>query len=278
MPTEAVPTGPAPGALLLCRAVPGAVAPVARLLREPMRLTRAGDDWSVLVPEGRPWRDGTEPVDRVVTGWATALAVGAPWPVLALWWDADHAGFTLAYGFRRPVGFVWLASGVPAGEDEAMRTFAARVGLDPVLDLQALEQLTKPDAAADAPARLRGLLAVLARVGVSMPPGFAPGVPADRLGEAAAVLPDSLPVEWPGLREAVVERGTVEHSRLGPWLPWAGGPRARALALAQVAAGVPLLAWGLRRHGGGWGWATAGALLLAHGTLGLAYGLTHPRD
>jgi hypothetical protein len=111
-----------------------------------------------------------------------------------------------------------------------------------------------------------------------MPPGLAPGVPADRLGEAAAALPDSLSVEWPGLREAVVERGTVEHSRLGPWLPWAGGPRARALALAQVAAGVPLLAWGLRRHGGGWGWATAGALLLAHGTLGLAYDLTHPRD
>ncbi|GAA2530680.1 hypothetical protein GCM10010423_27570 [Streptomyces levis] len=278
MPTEAAPNGPAPGALLLCRAVPGAVGPVADLLREPMRLTRAGDDWSVLVPEGRPWRDGGEPVDRVVTGWATALAVGAPWPVLALWWDADHAGFTLAYGFRRPVGFVWLASGVPAGEDEAMSTFAARVGLDPVLDLQALEQLTKPDAAADGPARLRGLLAVLARVGVSMPPGLVPGAPAERLGEAVAVLPDSLSVEWPGLREAVAERGTVEHSRLGPWLPWAGGPKARALALAQVAAGVPLLAWGLRRPGGGWGWATAGALLLTHGALGLAYDLTHPRD
>ncbi|CAL9568940.1 hypothetical protein SUDANB108_04823 [Streptomyces sp. enrichment culture] len=278
MPTPDAPTGPARGALLLCRAVPGAVAPVAHLLREPMRLTRAGDDWSVLVPEGRPWRDGAEPVDRVVTGWATALAVGAPWPVLALWWDADHAGFTLAYGFRRPVGFVWLASGVPAGEDEALRTFAARVGLDPVLDLQALEQLTKPDLAADGAARLRGLLAVLARVGVLMPPGLTPGTPADRLGETAALLPGSLPVAWPGLREAVAERGTVDHSRLGPWMPWAGGPRARALALAQVAGGVPLLAWGLRRRGGGWGWAAAGALLLAHGALGLAYDLTHPRD
>ncbi|MGC5041515.1 hypothetical protein ACPXCS_30605 [Streptomyces sp. DT190] len=280
MPREAAPTGPVPGALLLCRAVPGAVAPVAQLLREPMRLTRAGDDWSVLVPEGRPWRDGTEPVDRVVTGWATALAVGAPWPVLALWWDADHAGFTLAYGFRRPVGFVWLAHGVPVGEDEAMRTFAARVGLDPVLDLQALEQLTKPDDA-DASARLRGLLAVLARVGLAMPPGLAPGTPADRLGEAAAALPDSRPVEWPGLREAVAEGGTVEHSRLGPWLHRARGPRARVLALAQVAGGVPLLVRGVRQRGGGWGWTTAGALLLAHGALGLAhdlYDLTHPRD
>ena len=243
-----------------------------------MQLTRAGDEWSVLVPEGGPWRDAGEPVDRVVTGWATALAVGAPWPVLALWWDADHAGFTLASGFRRPVGFVWLASGVPVGEEEAMRTFAARVGLDPVLDLQALDQLAKTDSRADARTRLRGLLAVLARVGVSLPPELAPGEPADRLREAAALQPDSLPVEWPGRREAVAERDTVDHSRLGPWTPWTGGPGARALALAQVAAGVPVIAWGLRRPSGGWGWATAGALLLVHGALGLAYGVTHPRD
>ncbi|MEU4483368.1 hypothetical protein AB0H94_00535 [Streptomyces purpurascens] len=279
MPTEAGrtgPAGPAPGALLLCRAVPGAVAPVARLLREPMQLVRAGDDWSVLVPEGGPWRDGGEPVDRVVTGWATALAVGTPWPVLALWWDADHAGFLLASGFRRPVGFDWLGSGVPVGEDEAMRTFAERVGLDPVLDVQALDELAKPDSAADARTRLRGLLAVLARVGVSLPPELAPGEPADRLRKAAALRPDSLPVAWPGGREAVGERHTVGSSRLGPWMPWTGGPRARALALAQVAAGVPLLAWGLRRRNGGW--VAAGGLLLANGTLGLAYGLTYPRD
>jgi hypothetical protein len=276
MPTEADRTGPASGALLLCRAVPRSVAPVAHLLREPMQLTRAGGEWSVLVPEGRPWRDGGEPVDRVVTGWATALAVGAPWPVLALWWDADHAGFMLASGFRRPVAFLWLASGVPVGEDEAMRTFATRVGLDPVLDVQALDQLAKPDAAADARTRLRGLLAVLTRVGVSLPPELAPGEPADRLREAAALRPDSLPVEWPGWREAVAERDTVGHSRLGPWMPWTGGPRARALALAQMAAGVPLMAWGLRRRSGGW--VAAGALLLAHGALGLAYGVTHPRD
>ncbi|MFF5961526.1 hypothetical protein [Streptomyces luteogriseus] len=276
MPTEAAPTGPASGALLLCRAAPASVAPVAHLLREPMRLTRAGDEWSVLVPEGRPWRDGAEPVDRVVTGWTTALAVGAPWPVLALWWDPGHAGFTFASGFRRPVGFEWLASGVPVGEDEAMRTFAARLGLDPVLDVEALDRLAEPDSAADAGTRLRGLLAVLARVGVSLPAGLAPGAPADRLLEAAAERPDSLPVEWPGWRGAVAERGTVDHSRLGPWMPWTGGPRARALALAQVAAGLPLLVRGLRRRGGGW--ATAGALLLAHGALGLTYALTHPRD
>ncbi|MEU0999577.1 hypothetical protein [Streptomyces tibetensis] len=276
MPTEAARTGPASGALLLCRAAPASVAPVAHLLREPMRLTRAGDEWSVLVPEGRPWRDGAEPVDRVITGWTTALAVGAPWPVLALWWDPDHAGFIFASGFRRPVGFVWLASGVPVGEDEAMRAFAARLGLDPVLDVQALDRLTAPDSAADARARLRGLLAVLAGVGVALPAELAPGEPADRLLEAAAGRPDSLPVEWPGRREAVAERDTVDHSRLGPWMPWTVGPRSRTLALAQVAVGLPLLVQGLRRRGGGW--ATAGALLLAHGALGLTYALTHPRD
>ncbi|MFJ8594308.1 hypothetical protein [Streptomyces sp. NPDC093598] len=276
MSTPAARTGPAPGALLLCRAAPGSVAPVAHLLREPMQLTRAGDAWSVLVPEGRPWRDGAEPVDRVVTGWATALAVGAPWPVLALWWDTDHAGFTLASGFRRPVGFVWLASGVPVGEDEAMRTFAARMGLDPVLDVQALDQLTRSGSAADARTRLRGLLAVLTRAGVLLPAELAPGEPADRLREAAARQPDTVPVEWPGWREAVGERDAVDHSRLGPWMPWTGGPRAGALALAQMAAGIPLIARGLRRRSGGW--ATAGALLLAHGALGLAYALTHPRD
>jgi hypothetical protein len=131
-------TGPAPGALLLCRAEPASVAPAAQLLRERMLLTSAGAEWSVLVPEGKPWQNGGEPVDRVLTGWATALAVGAPWPVLALWWDADRSGYLLASGFRRPVGYIWLANGTPAGEDEAMRTFAARLGLDPVMDVQSL--------------------------------------------------------------------------------------------------------------------------------------------
>ncbi|PTH87649.1 hypothetical protein C9J60_12020 [Streptomyces sp. A244] len=276
MSTEAARTGPVAGALLLCRAAPGRVAPVAGLLREPMQLTPAGDAWSVLVPEGRPWRDGAEPVDRVATGWATALAVGAPWPVLALWWDPDHAGFTLASGFRRPVGFVWLASGVPAGEDEAMRTFAARMGLDPVLDVQDLDRLTGPDPAADARSRLRGLLAVLARAGVSLPAELAPGEPAGRLREAAARRPDSRPVESSGRREAGAERDTVALTRLGAWMPWTGGPRARALALAQLAAGLPLLVRGLRRRGGGW--VTAGALLLAHGALGLTYEWARSRD
>ncbi|PWI20507.1 hypothetical protein DI272_16650 [Streptomyces sp. Act143] len=277
MPTEPAAPATAPGALLLCRAEPEAVAPAARLLRERMLLTSAGRDWSLLVPEGKPWRDGGEPVDRVLTGWATALAVGAPWPVLALWWDTERSGYTLASGFRRPVGYVWLANGTPAGEDEAMRTFAARLGLDPVLDVQSLDELTKPDSVADARARLTGLLAVLTRAGLTLPTGLAPGEPADRLREVARVQPDARAVEWEGWRETV--RGELEvvaGRDLARWLPWSGDPRARALALAQVAAGLPLTAFGLRRRSGGW--ITAGALLLAHGALGLAYDLSHPRD
>ncbi|MFF2325342.1 MULTISPECIES: hypothetical protein [unclassified Streptomyces] len=265
-------TSPA-GALLLCRAEPEAVRPVAHLLRERMLLAPAGDGWSVLVPEGRPWRDGgaggadTESVDQVVTGWATALAVGSSWPVLALWWDGDRAGTTLAYGFRRPVGYIWLADGTPAGEDEAMHTFAGRLGLDPVLDVQALEELTRQDPDVDARIRLRGLLAVLSRTGLALPPGLDPDTPGDRLYAAAGDRPEAEPITWTGWREAVkVELDAVESSRLGPWMR---GPRARVLGGAQVAAGLPLALWGLSRRSGGW--AFAGVLLTAHGSLGLAY-------
>ncbi|GAA4071174.1 hypothetical protein [Streptomyces shaanxiensis] len=267
---------PAPGALLLCRAEPESVASAAQLLREHMLLAAAGEEWSVLVPEGRPWQEGGEPVDRVLTGWATALAVAHPWLVLALWWDADRAGFTLASGFRRPVGYVWLTNGTPAGEDEAMRTFAGRLGLDPVLDMQSLDELTRPDSAADARARMRGLIAVLTRAGVSLPPGLVPGESAESLHEAVHDQPH-VRIEWAGWRNAFrAELDAVEGGRLGPWLPWAGGPKARALALAQVAAGLPLTAWGLRRRSGGW--IVAGAVLLAHGALGLAYSAVRPLD
>ncbi|MEI7034631.1 hypothetical protein [Streptomyces pratensis] len=262
----------ATGALLLCRADPETVRPLAHLLREPMLLSRAGEEWSVLVPEGKPWRTGragqdAEPVDRVLGGWAAALAVGSAWPVLALWWDADRSGYTLAAGFRRPVGYVWLTDGTPAGEDEAMRTFAARLGLDPVLDVQALEELTRRDPDANADARLRGLLAALSGTGLSLPAGLSPGEGADRLRSVAEVLPGAERVEWAGWRDAVrVELDAVENSRFGPWVR---GPRARGVAAAQLAAGLPLLLWGARRRSGGW--AAAGALLVAQGALGLAY-------
>ncbi|MFF4246438.1 hypothetical protein ACFYY2_18500 [Streptomyces sp. NPDC001822] len=266
------------GALLLCRAGAQTVRPVAHLLQEGMTLVPAGDGWSVLVPEGKPWRRetapgtagagaGAEPVDRVVGGWATALAVGSTWPVLALWWDGDRSGYTLAAGFRRPVGYTWLADGTPVGEDEAMRTFAARLGLDPVLDVQALEGLTRADPEADADTRLLGLLTVLSRTGVELPPGLAPGESADRLRSVAGILPRAEQIEWAGWRDAVrVELDTVESGSLGPWVL---GPRARAIAAAQVATGLPLTVWGARRRSGGW--VATGLLLLVQGLLGFAY-------
>lgn len=281
MPREKPRTAPrarlTPGALLLCHAVPETVAPAARLLREHMLLAPAGEEWSVLVPEGKPWSHGDEPVDRVLTGWATALAVGASWPVVALWWDADRAGYTLVSGFRRPVGYIWLANGTPAGEDEAMRTFAARLGLDPVADMRSLDELTRPGTTTDARARMRGLIAVLTRAGVSLPAGLAPGEPADRLREIARGQLHARRVEWSGPRDTVrAEPDAVEGGRLGPWLPWAAGRKAHSLALAQVAAALPVTAWGLRRRNPGW--IAAGALLLAHGVLGLAYDMIRPLD
>ncbi|WP_316783811.1 hypothetical protein [Streptomyces sasae] len=257
-------SAPAPGALLLCRAAPDAVVPLAPLLRERMLLTRAGE-WSVLVPEGSPWLRGGEPADRVLTGWAATLAVGSAWPVLALWWDADRAGCVLASGFRRPVGYAWLADGTPAGKSEAMHTFAARLGLDPVLDGQLLDGLTARDPAADARARLMGLIAVLTHAGVELPEGFAPGEPGDRLREVAGAGADVRHVGGVGGIRGV--RGVAV----------AGGmPRAHRLALAEVAVGVPVAAWGVRRRSAGW--AAVGMALMAHGGLELSYETVFPRD
>ncbi|WP_328726173.1 hypothetical protein [Streptomyces sp. NBC_00259] len=274
------------GALLLCRAEPAAVRPSVALLRERFLLAAAGRGWSVLVPEDAPWLSGTEPVDRVLSGWATALAVATNSPALALWWDADRAGYTLAAGFRRPVGYVWLADGTPVGEDEAMQTFAARLALDPVLDVQALEPLTRADRDAEARARLVGLIAVLARTGLDLPEGLAPGAPADRLRGAAHLVagPGRAPdgAENAGTSESAgtamsaetpENTETPENAEHGE----AGGvaaqrppkpPRPHVPAVVQIAAGLPLTLWGLARRSAGW--TAAGAILLVHGILGLA--------
>ncbi|MER5180499.1 hypothetical protein ABT009_19355 [Streptomyces sp. NPDC002896] len=264
----------AAGALLLCRAEPAAVAPAAQLLRERMLLAQAGPEWSVLVPEGTPWVHGGEPVDRVLGGWAAALAVGAPWPALALWWDDDRSGYTLASGFRRTVGYEWLANGTPLGQDEAMRTFAARLALDPVLDMQSLDELTRTDTEADARARMLGLIAVLTRAGLTLPAGLIPGEPAHRLRDVARIQPDARQIEWPGWRDAARDQfDAVAETRLAPWLR---GPKARALSAAQLATGLPLALWGVRHRSAGW--VVAGSLLLIHGVLGLAYDRTGARD
>ncbi|WP_030688793.1 membrane protein [Streptomyces globisporus] len=255
------------GALLLCRGEPPEVRPPARLLREQLLLAPAGVEWTVLVPEGKPWLHGGESVEQVVTGWATALAVPAGGrPVVALWWDRDRAGLTLAAGFRRTVGYTWLADGTPVGEDEAMRTFAARLALDPVLDVQALEPLTEPDPDADAHTRLVGVVAVLTRAGLALPAGLVPGESAERL-RRAALDQGAEQLEGHGWRDAV--RAELEVVESGPVGPYLRGPKARVLGGAQLLAGVPLLLWGAGRRSGGW--ATAGALLVAHGALGLVH-------
>lgn len=254
------------GALLLCRADPEAVRPTAQLLREQMLLAPAGDNWSVLVPEGGPWADGGENVDTVVTGWAAALSIGSGHRVLALWCDGDRAGFTLAAGFRRPVGYIWLADGTPVGEDEAMRTFGARLGLDPVLDLQDLEPLTVPDPESDARIRLLGLTAVLARTGLELPAGLVPGSPADSL-RAAALAAGAREVAV-GARETAFT-GRNEASREGRPKAALRPERARVLGAAQLAVGLPLLGWALYRRSAGW--TAAGAMLVGHGALALSW-------
>ncbi|GFH37610.1 hypothetical protein SCWH03_38480 [Streptomyces pacificus] len=138
----------------------------------------------MLVPEGEPWPNDAEPVDRVCSGWAAALAVATSHPAPALWWDADRVGFTLATGFRCPVGYVWPADGTTAGEEEAMHTFAARLALAPVLDLQALEA----DPSRSGHGRPRwpvGPAAVPTRTGPALPEGIAPGADTDGIRAAA---------------------------------------------------------------------------------------------
>lgn len=244
------------GGLLLCRTEPLAARPAAHLLRVRLLLAPAGG-WSVLVPEGKPWQSGGESVAEVLSSWGAAVAVGANWPVLSLWWEGGRTGFALASGFRRATAYEWDADGSPVGEPDAMRTLAARLGLDPVLDLEELERLTRPsgDPSVDGEARLLGLIALLARAGLRLPAGLTPGEPADRLREAARVAPGAGTVEWAGWRDV------LENGPLGPWV--------RLLGAAQVAAGAPLLAWGAYRRRPGW--ATAGAVLLAQGALSLAY-------
>ncbi|MEW2137745.1 hypothetical protein AB0892_14275 [Streptomyces sp. NPDC005409] len=253
------------GGMLLCRAEPRAVRPAAHLLRVRLLLAPAGE-WTALVPEDKPWLNGEETVSETLSGWGSALAIGSNWPVLSLWWEGGRAGFALLSGFRRTASYAWDAAGRPSGEPDAMRALAARLGLDPVLDLEDLERLTRPGAE-DGESRLLGLIALLARAGLALPPGLSPGEPADRLRASARVAPGAEAVQWTGWRDALrAELDAVEGGPLGPWVR---GPKARLLGAAQVAAGAPLLAWAARRRSPGW--ATAGALLMAQGGLSLAY-------
>ncbi|WP_434098382.1 hypothetical protein [Streptomyces mirabilis] len=83
----------------------------------------------------------------------------------------------------------------------------------------------------------------------------------------ARTQPGAEQIEWNGWRAAVrAELEAVEGAGGGSWLR---GRRARVLATGQLAAGLPLTVWGVRRHSAGW--IVAGTLLMLHGALGLAY-------
>lgn len=258
----------ATGGVLLCRAEPSAVRRPAHLLRARLLLAPAGE-WSVLVPEDKPWRQGEESVAEVLAGWGAAIAVGTDWPVLSLWWEAGRTGFALSSGFRRTADHAWDATGVPVGSPDAMRSLAARLALDPVLDLEDLERLGRPDPdpVMDGEGRLRALVALLTRTGLALPPGLGAGEPADRLRGAARIAPGVETLEWSGWRDAV--RSELDAVEEGPLGPWVRGPRARALGAAHLAAGAPLVLSGLRR--GSPARLSAGALLTAQGALFLAY-------
>ncbi|MBT2384625.1 hypothetical protein, partial [Streptomyces sp. ISL-11] len=214
----------AAGVLLLCRAEPDRVRPSAQLLNEPLLLVPAGQGWSALIPGEDSWRSEGTHLSEATAGWAHALAVAEPWPVVGLWWDAGGAGFVVAAGFRRTVSYAWLADGTPAGDEAAMGALRSRLGLDPVLDGAALDELIRPDSDAGAAARIVGLIAVLGRTGLTLPPGLAPGVGAARLRAAAGVLPSAEAVDWPGWREAV--RSGLDAAERGALGAWTRGPRA----------------------------------------------------
>ncbi|MER0246123.1 hypothetical protein AAHZ94_29950 [Streptomyces sp. HSW2009] len=276
------------------------------------------------------------PDSGAVADLARTVAAGEAWPVIGVWWGPDGAGFTVAAGFRRPVGFAWLADGTPAGPPEAAGALIARLGLDPVLDGAALDELTgvgrttlapgapdpegptAPDApsalesssapedpsaatgpagqetpsAGEAPAtpdasrpgggpagagrpehsaavqqRLVGLLAIVSRAGLRLPDQVAPGAPEHRLRAALAAAPGAQTLVWRGWRDAV--RAELDRLENGPHGSWVRGPRARAVGAAQLALGLSLAAWALRRDRPGW--ALVGALLATDGALAIGY-------
>ncbi|MEU2617477.1 hypothetical protein ABZ642_04805 [Streptomyces sp. NPDC007157] len=55
-----------------------------------------------------------------------------------------------------------------------------------------------------------------------------------------------------------------------------GLPRAHRVALAEMAVGLPAVAWGMRRRSVMW--AAVGAVLTAHGAMELSYETVFPRD
>ena len=243
----------------------------------------AGDGWSVLVPEGKPWRKdgppgygspaaehGTEPVDRVLAGWATALAVGLAWPVLALWWDGDRSGCTLAVGLPATGRLRLARERHPGRRGRGDADLRRPAGPRP--------RTGRPGPWKPSPARTRRRTpapgcAACSRSspapGSTLPPGLTPGEPADRLRSVAAIRPAG-GADRVGRLARRGAGGTRRGRARQPRPLGARAARRGPLATAQVAAGLPAHRCGAapaqrRLDRGG------PALLLVQGALGLAY-------
>lgn len=188
-----------------------------------------------------------------MTGLATALAVGAPWPVLALWWAADRGGYVTSARRRRlggrGRGYAHLRGplgsrpgpgrSVPRSPHDACAAYSRSSHAWAWSSLQASLPANRPTASARCPGT-----------------GRTPAPSRGRAGRWSA--PNS---KW---------------SRAPPHPRGSPGPAPRRPALAQPAAGLPPATWALRYLSGGR--LTSGALRPAHGALGLSHDLTHPRD
>lgn len=257
---DATPTG----VLLFCRADPDEAAAPARLLRERGVLAPAGAGWSLLVPEGRPWRDGSEPVERIATGWATALAVGGPWPVVALWWDRERAATPSRTGSAGPSTTPGSRTAPPRARTRpcspspsaSASTRSSTCGTSRRSPAPTRTPTPAPASSASSPcsaasgwSRRRGCGPARPPSACSPPPGPAPARGTSRAATRATPYAPDRP---PGLDG-----------------PEAAARILRAVAALQLAAGPPLLVWSLTRRAPAPGWAAAGALLTVQGALGL---------
>ncbi len=268
MSTEESVSDPAAGALLLCRAEPDSVAAVAPLLGERMPLVRAGAEWACSSRRGRALaarrRTGRPRAHRLERGPRRRRPVA----VLALWWDADRAGYTLASRIPPPRRLRVARGRHPAGEDEANADLRrpSRPGPRPGRPVAGPADEPRTPRSTPVPGCADCSRSSRARESRS-PPDSTPADPPTASARPPRALPDARRTEAAG------RHPTADESRLAPGCPGWAAPGARALAVAQVAAGLSLTAWGpatprrrLERGGGAAGRARRARAGVRNGT------------